>query len=757
MSAARLLVLISVLAGGLLQAAQVQETTAPPVQETELERQIRVNKRQLLEGTDEQTRVDAATLLLSSETPEARREVLRVLRDETIPQARAAVCRALILARENKVTVAGKVEFIEPLMAVLKTETDAGRAELAAQAMLMFTYDDIQKHLDSLFVDPNVSKTAQVNAIRALKYEPDDRAIFKLVSLLESADAELAAESRKALELLGIEVPSDPNGLRALTEALQRRGPEAFLRNPLIMRNWLVSRENRIVELRNAVTAWEQRYETALGRLYALQADEKAKSEFLAQQLGSSEPTVKLWALRELENLRKGTSKFRFSEQLESMLLSLISNRDKRVRLNTVALLARMRELDSTKQILDQLQVEEDPEVRHGLFVALGGVCYYASMPTSTIKVPEDIRKRTLELAVGFLNLPDPAKMRSGADVIGKLLEQDGLTREEVDRYLKALAEKYQQISPTVNHGLRGELLGVMAGLCAPRSTCRTQAAGLYTPVFERALGDEADGVRQSAVDGLINIDKAAALKGLKTDFVNDPNPAVRARLVDLAGEVGGPDDLDWLSKKIGQNSEGEPAWQAMLKVLGRSGPEVVNKWMAEFDAPGNVIALSTEQKAAFLAVAEKTAQAGNDADKLKDIWTQLFTLHVAANDPVRASESMTRLLAAAADDRERAATSARLLGVCLTSPIPQIDLAVTVVESFLAERDLGPDNPIAVAVSTYLNQPPNGADPNALVTRLRQIKVVEPDKRSLWRRLLVQWQSFATARKPQEAQQVSN
>jgi HEAT repeat protein len=759
MSVPRLFVLVSVLIAGFALVCEAQEPTTPTAEQTalsEADRQLSVNRAALLEGKDEQTRVNAATLLLSSGVAEARGELLRALRSETNPQARAAVCRALTLAREDKRSIANKAEFIEPLMSVLRTEKDPARAELAAQAMLMFTYDDIQKNIEGLFTDPNASKTAQVNAIRTLMYEPDDRAIFKLVGLLENPDADLAAESRKALTLLGLEVPGDPNGVRALTEALRRRGPEAFLRNPLIMRNWLVSRENRIVELRATVTAWENRYQTALGRLYGFQPDEKAKSEFLAQQLNSTEPVVKLWALGQLEQQQRGTSKLKLSEQLEGILLGLLSSRDGRVRLRTAGLLEIMWELNSTKQLLDQLQVEEDAEVRQRLFVTLGTVCYYASLPTSAVKVPDEFRKRTLDWAVTFLNHSDPTRIRSGADVIRKLLEQDGLAPEDVGRYLNALADRYRRVGPEANHGLRGELLAAMAGLCAQRSDSKAEAAKLYGPVFEQALSDEVDGVRQSAVDGLINIDKGTALRRLRADFPKDGNPAIRAKLVDLAGEVGGSEDLDWLSRQLGQNGESEPAWQAMLRVFRRSGPEVIGKWMAEF-APGGRIRLSAEREAAFLVVAEQNAQAENSKGRLKEIWMRLFGLYVAGNDPAQATEYMNRLLAADADDRDKAATATGLLDICLGSSVPQFDLAATVVGNRLVENDLGTDDSMSVSLSAYLNRPPEGGDPNALLERLRLIPVAEPDKRIQWRRLLVQWESFAKARRPEEMEKVSN
>jgi HEAT repeat protein len=228
----------------------------------------------------------------------------------------------MIAAHDNRQQIAGREEFVEPLMALLSTENELSLAELAAQTLLIFPYENVERRLESLISDANGPEMARRNAVRALKYQPDERAVFKLMSLLESPRAGVAEESRRALGVLGVVVPDDPNELRALNEALHRRGPEAFLNNPGIMRNWLISRENRIRELTTSLASWEQRHMVALGRLFDVQADEKARSDFLAQQLNSPEPGVKLWALGKLEELRRGTGKARLSEQVENVLLS---------------------------------------------------------------------------------------------------------------------------------------------------------------------------------------------------------------------------------------------------------------------------------------------------------------------------------------------------------------------------------------------------------------------------------------------------
>ena len=71
-----------------------QEAAPVPVQETaqsEVDKQVRIYRSSLLEGKDEQTRRDAATLLLFSESREARKEILDILRDPNHPAARAAI------------------------------------------------------------------------------------------------------------------------------------------------------------------------------------------------------------------------------------------------------------------------------------------------------------------------------------------------------------------------------------------------------------------------------------------------------------------------------------------------------------------------------------------------------------------------------------------------------------------------------------------------------------------------------------------
>jgi len=540
---------------------------------------------------------------------------------------------------------------------------------------------------------------------------------------------------------------------------MRQRGPESFLRNPLIMRNWLSSRESRIDDLSASLAQWEQKYLAALGKLYDVQADEKARSAFLAQQLNSPEASVELWALGKLEELRKGTGKGKPSPELEQSLLKLVAHRDKRVRLRTASLLTLMWDLDSTSRLLTQLGVEKDAEVRHGLFVALGNACYYASLPTSSVKVPDAVRKQTLELAIRFLRQPQSQYARSGADVIRKLLEQDGLAAAESTAYLTALAERYRQTSPETNHGLRGELLNAMAVLCAERSVghVRTQAAQLYGPVFDQALTDELEAVRLAAIDGLVNIDKAAAIKKLRGSFPSDPSAAIRGKLIDLAGEVGRSDDLEWLAKKLGTAGEGEAAWQAMLKVFNRSGMDVMDAWLSRFEQATGANGLAPERMISLLTLAEQKAKGQKDSKKLGGIRTRLLVLYAGANNTARATEYLNLAAGTIGEGSERDAQIAQLLDICLKSPGIAGELAAALLGKYLGERDLAPDSPVAKSLTGFLQKPPAGADPNAVTNKLRQVAVKDPESRPQWGKLLQEWEAFAKAKKPADQGKATN
>ena len=697
----------------------------------ELSKRLKIYESTLLEGTSELIRIAAAAEMLFSEDPAAREILLFVLEQSQNSAARIAVCKALIQARPEQKRIQKKDDFIQPLLDILPTRI-ATEAELAAEGLLLFEYEQISEPLEKVVTSPILPVNTRLNAIYALKLQPYKQAVIRLIKLVNDPEKQVAEAAEKALNSLGITVGLDAE-IRTVN-ILQSQDTDEFLRDRLI---WL---EGHVHKLKDELDLWEERYLSALDEVYSGRKDDAAKAEFLAKHFQNSEVTVRLWALDKVYQDRvSSTPNPQLPAALESILFNLISDQDRDVRLKTAKLLALMVELNSAQHLLEQLKIEQYDEVRIELFVALGRECQYAFSVNSGIKVSPEVRRQLLEWAEKYLVEQDPRKAQKGADVIKKVLEQGGLASVEVEKYLGLLQARYKQEQGGADGTLRGELLTAMAGLCAQRSVCRTESSKLFESLFQQALNDETDLVREAAVDGLIYIDKTKALNILR-GFINDSNPIVRKKIIELAGEVGSQEDLVWLSGKIGSSVEGEsePAWQAMLEILKSSDAGVLNEWIAKFDSPSTKAKLSVEQMISFLEIAEGKAVRENKLKMLKDIREKLAGLYKKIGAFEQAAKYFGILQAEAKKVEERDKILAELLDAYLRWP--NVEAATKLVDNCLLEKDLDPNHVIVLAIDNYLSEPPAGSDPNEVLKALNKINPSR--KRPKWLMQVQLWLS---------------
>jgi len=714
----RLYLVFLIFAIGYHKVSVGQDNPAVPLNGTsvkvELDPQLKVNKEALLKGS-----VDAATVMLFHDDPKARGILLDALRQSENSPARIAVCKALIQARVLKKTVKDDQDFIEPLLGVLATNIDA-EAQLAAEATLIFDYQKIKVSLEKIVYDASKPVKTRLNIIHALKLQPDKTATILLLRLVDIYDTEkqpaakqVATEAESALHSLGIPVGEGPETRRQIIYELKLKNRDEFLRD------WLIHQEVQMREMRDELKLWRDSFITALDTIYNAISDDTARGKFLAVHLTNDKAVVRLWALEKAYKWRLATGP-KLPEQLGPILIDLISDSDRDVRLKTAQLLAFMVELNSAPRLLAQLEAEQDERVKMELFIALGGACSEALRPRSPVEIsPEikQIRNKTLEWADKFLSQEDIEKAKNGAEVIKKLLERDGLKSEEVDKYLGLLSKRYSEQKDKPDGTLRGELLNAMAGLCAQDSTCRDKAAKLFQPIFKDALRDETYFVRETAVDGLAYIDKASTLKMLRKDYVNDPSEKLREKLIKLADEVGGQEDLNWLAEKIGANSESEPAWQAMIKIFNGSNTDDLKEWIERLTAQNSKIKLSNEQKIAFLEIVQNTAVRENKPEMLKNVREKLPELYCK---------------------------------------IGKVERAAELVQNFLTEGDLDPNDVVVKSIDNYLREPPAGVDPNAVIEALSGIKT--PQSRPKWNKWLRVWVVRRDkAQKPEKPEQTSN
>jgi len=711
--------------------------------EAKPDEELDIIENALLQGPSEQIRIKAATVMLFGENPAHRKILLDALRQTGNSPARMAVCKALIQVRPSKESVKNREDFIEPLLGVFDTEI-AAEAQLAAEATLIFDYEQIGQSLEQITTDASKPVKTRLNAIQALKSRLDMMAAIQLIKLVDDPQAQVATEAENALHSLGIPVGKDLETRKQNIEDIKRQGQVAFLRAQLIRQ------DVQMRQMKGELTWWRDSYLAALDKIYDNISDDAAKGKLLAEHLGSSEAAEKLWALEKVYKLRVAPGA-KLPDELGPVLINLISDQDRDVRLKTAELLALMVELDSAQRLVVQLEAEQDDQVKVELFVALGGACSYAVRPRSPANIPpemKEIRRQTLEWAEKFLSEDGAEKARNGAEVIRKLLERDGLKPEEVDRYLGLLAGRYDLQKNKPDGALRGELLSAMAGLCAQDSACKAKAATLFQPLFKEALRDETDFVRETAVDGLGYINKASALEILRKDFVNDPSVKVREKIIAFADEAGRKEDLYWLVEKIGSNSESEPAWQAMLKIFRGSDADVLNEWVDKLTSPSSKAKLSLEQKVDFLKIAEAKVASEN---KLK-VRRTLADLYYEMGQFERAADYLGKLHEAAQTPDEKEAILPALLDAYLRAS--KVEPAARLVKNCLSERDLDPNDAVARSIDDYLSKPPPGVDPNGVLEALSGLE--PPQGRPKWRQCLENWAArlgkSKVAEKPKKA-----
>jgi HEAT repeat protein len=697
----------------------------PAPEPTAADQQLEINKNALFSGTDEQIRLKAATIMLESDDPAARAVILQVLRSNENQQARLAVCQAIAASR-GKRTIPNNEEFIGPLMSFLIDQRDPASVRLGTEALLIFKYDQVEQPILATISDKALPVEARLNAVQALRLQPDIRAIVRLIELLDDSDQQIVSAAGEALKSLAIPVVgTDKSTRRQMIEEIQRIGKEEFLHYWRMRQEY----EKQIEQLKSERDAWMQKYIAALDQLYAnLGMDGSARIEFLSQYLLGARPEERLWAVSKVSLWLHGTEpKSNVRTALGPSLIKLISDENRQVRLSAAQVLALMPELDSSQTLLAQLKVETDDEVRGELFAALGQVCRYAFSPQSPVKLDPSIRKQTLDIAVQYLLSDAPDKAQRGAEVIRNLLEHDGLSEQELSVYLEALASRYTR--DDVSDALRGELLNSMAVLCG-QSVYSSQAAKMYRQYFIAALTDEDDLVREAAVNGLININKSDAYQRLRADFINDKSVNIRRRLVNLADEIGTADDLGWLSEKINSGAEEAGAWKAMLRIFEDSDSKLLAKWIEPLEAKN----IAPVRMIAFLEIVERKAQADNNNDLLNTARYKLAELYVQTQQSDKAKQYYGDLIKSDSQSlflKEQ--LRAELLKLYLNDG--QIKLAGSLITNRLLEDDVDDASPIGQVLISFVQASPRQAP--ELLDVLQNIKLKGTGPKPLWKKLL--------------------
>jgi hypothetical protein len=225
------------------------------------------------------------------------------------------------------------------------------------------------------------------------------------------------------------------------------------------------------------------------------------------------------------------------------------------------------------------------------------------------------------------------------------------MKKEVINAYLQDVLIRYNRITES-ELSLKPDLLDVMAQF-AGLPTTREDSAKLFEKSFVAALSSgENKPLREAAVLGLTNIDKAAALdKFTERAMYNDESSIITESVIKLAGQIGTASDIDWLAGKLEANGTGKLAWQSMREILRREKSLLVTEWAGKLllsnANPGYINEL--------INIAEKKVATEDNADGVsvrinEELIPALLDVYLKAGETSRISQIVSKRLAGRGD-----------------------------------------------------------------------------------------------------------
>jgi len=707
----------------LYAAAESPVAATTPADPDESARQLRIYSDTLYQGGTEEVRVDAAIGLLVRQDAESRQVLLKALSGSDNPGARTAVCRALIRSRGLGSAVVPAEQFADPLIQVV-CGTDETASRLAAEALLIYRFSEIEGLLTPVIKDPGRSLSMRLHGIYVLQLRTEPQALRILIQLLDDPSPEIQQGAERALqEAFGIPVGTGRAVWSTILEQLRQKSPED------IRRERLLRQEMRLRELQEERNRWQRLYLAALDNEYESQ-DSSVRGKFLLERLNSDLQPIRIWALQKVVRLTGETD-----PALRDRLLALLSDTDRDVRFQTAQTLTTMSALNPAEKLLEQYKKETDPKVSLALFEALGEACYFAFSPGSNITLPEQIPAEVLEIAVEYLRNDQTATAKIGAEVIRKLLELTSVDSYQATVYLTALLERYQQAAGSASaNSFRSDLLMIMARLSS-QGNHKASASHLYKPAFVEAVADkDHPEIRLAGLTGLIGIDKAEALKISKEqNLVQDSSAAIRGMLLDLAGQIGGREDLDWVEGQLSKNGTADSAWQAYREICQRQEATVCVAQVRQLEHQNE----KSERIRQLWEISETKAQAEHNILLLKDIWTNLIGIYVKNKENAQILELGKRVRSIPESSDYLYSIHPDLLKAALN--LQQWTQVESIFKEKLSKQDLDLSSELVVIIEGYIQNPNIDIElKRSLLSSLKKVQI----KTELieWPKILDSW-----------------
>ncbi|MDD5011970.1 MAG: HEAT repeat domain-containing protein, partial [Phycisphaerae bacterium] len=654
--------------------------------------QLKINRWTLFNSTDEQIRIDTAIEMLKNSDAGARQIVLDALAATDNAAAQSSACKAISTFRNSPQLIPNRNDFIGPLTDILKGP-NVEVANLAAQASLIYTYRELKGRFESLVKDSDLPAAAKRNVVYAIQVRPEKEAALLLIDLLDSNDNTVALSAADALARW---LPdTDKQQWQKMRRDIERGRID-------IVRQRLLTQQDRIRQLNEEILKWQRRYLVSLDSIYQATADDAVRAKFIADNLAFEQSSVKLWAIEKI-NMWQKSGKPLPAAVFQKAIISLVFDPEPAVRLAAARQLGLLTNINSADALLSQLKVETNNDIKTEILISLGQICNFALSPGAELEINPQVRIETLQIAAEFFKDNNPI---AAAAVFRNLLLQNGLEDSQVKSYFEFIAADYGKASDTQT---KARLLNEMARLCGNDSFYRAVAGEVFKSVFLSAIDDESEQIASPAVTGLMRIDQSGAFEILKQKgFTGHSHAKICDELISAAAQIGTQQDLEWLgvlAMNTGSEQERQRAADAMMNIFQYCKMEVLLSWAQQLSsqAKSKNDEFLLARTRLLLEAAEKKAEAEQNGDTLISIRRMLAEYYSESSLYGLAAKYYGMLLQTAADPNEKRQLTVSLLDVNLRSG--QSESVKQLLANVLLSSDIRPNSEISQVLNDYFTQ----------------------------------------------------
>jgi len=530
--------------------------------------QFLINKTMLFSNGDQNVRIVAAKQLLLSEEKQARDFVISVLSSNEEYEAKISVLHAIIESPKWSNSIPN-IEQLAPVMSKTIAVNNLQVSNLGCKAISVFSYDLVCPTIAEVAFNSNNPIYSRLQAINALKMSlPNRNVIPQLVKLLDDPVAQISQAAGEALQEW-VPLGKDKKIWGQVIAELNQKTPDQ------IVKERLLRQETKLRQSLIELEALKSDYLLMLEELYNFHSAGDGRKKFLLAKLQSKHAPVRFWALEKVSQWRNST---KLPQEFSPILIAMIADVNVQVRLAVANLLVYMSDINPDKSLLVQLKKETNDTVAIAQLKALSEACYFAFITNGSDSVDSRLKIEAISLAQEFLRSANKQKVLAGAESLTRMIEKNGIGEDVVRKSLSVLQSRFDQ-EASQGSEIAVNLLEAMARLCEKKYHYNSLSAKVFHDSFMKFLATDNEVLKNTAMNGLINVDNADALKVFKSrKMYDDAMASVVAKVVAIAALAGQSGDLHWLVTKLNNNNLA--VWDSMLKILSRCDSAAIWDWV---------------------------------------------------------------------------------------------------------------------------------------------------------------------------------